>query len=260
MTTTPNNRPNPMNVDFSAKQQEFVAYIRDSVQNPPPLDVPLPRINMYRELLLNNIDNFLSCNFPVLRQLFDDERWEAMKRDFFARHVSNSPYFSEIPEEFIAYLQNERDNPDDYPFMVELAHYEWVEMAVAIAKEELPTGCEPEQILPGHCLELSPLAWPLAYQYPVHTISPSFIPTEPPLQPTFLTAYRNRQDEVHFLEITPVTYRLLELLQTNGRSVAADCLQQIATEMQHPNPDLIVNAGLQILQDLAGKGIVFVVG
>ncbi|MDD2722518.1 MAG: putative DNA-binding domain-containing protein [Methylovulum sp.] len=255
----PNNPPNPMNVDFAAKQREFVAYVRDSGQNPPPADVPLPRIDMYRELLFNNIDNFLGSNFPVLRQLLDDGQWYAMARDFYARHTCTSPYFSEIPEEFIAYLQTERKNADDFPFMLELAHYEWVEMAVAIAKEEPLDTSSPQQVLGGHTLALSPLAWPLAYQYPVHKIAPNFLPTEAPAQPTFLIVYRNRQDEVHFLEITPITYRLLELLQDETPATAMDCLKQIVAEMQHPQPELVINGGLQILQDLVEKGIVSVV-
>jgi len=252
----PNSPPNTMNVDFAAKQREFVAYIRDSENNPPPDDVPLPRIDMYRELLFNNINNFLSSNFPVLRQLFNDGEWCAIARDFYAKHTCISPYFSQIPEEFIAYLKTERNNTNDFPFMLELAHYEWVEMAVAIAKEEQPITTSPQEVLGEHTLRLSPLAWPLAYHYPVHKIAPSFLPIEAPAQPTFLIVYRNQLDEVHFLEITPVTYRLLELLQDETPATATDYLKQIATEMQHPQPELLINGGLQILQGLVEKGIV----
>ncbi len=257
----PNNPPNAvMKANFAAKQREFVAYIRDPGHNPAPADVKLPRIDMYRELLFNNINNFLASNFPVLRQIIDDAQWEALARDFFARHACSSPYFSEIPEEFLAYLQNERGSADDFPFMLELAHYEWVEMAVAIAKEVTPAIHLPPDSLAGHRISLSPVAWPLAYQYPVHKIAPSFLPTEPPAQPTFLIVYRNPEDEVQFLEITPMTYRLLEILQGNGQPLATDCLQQIATEMQHPQPEMIVTGGLQILKGLAEKAIIAVEG
>jgi hypothetical protein len=48
----------------------------------------------------------------------------------------------------IAYLQNERKtNADDYPFILELAHYEWVEMALSIAQEEL---AETNALQPGN--------------------------------------------------------------------------------------------------------------
>lgn len=249
-----------MNVDFAAKQREFVAYIRDPEHQPAPTDVALPRIAMYRELLFNNIDNFLSSNFPVLRQLLDDGQWFALAQDFFARHQCTSPYFSEIPEEFIAFLQTERDHPDDFAFLAELAHYEWVEMAVAVSNELTPYPINPPDDLANCTLVLSPVAWPLAYQYPVHKISPSFLPSEAPAQPSFLIVYRNTEDDVQFLEITPMTYRLLAIIQDNPEANASDCLAKIAAEMQHPQPDVIIAGGLQILRDLVTKTIVTVVG
>ena len=33
--------------------------------------------------------------------------------------------------------EDERDNEADFPFLLELAHYEWVEMALSIAKDDL---------------------------------------------------------------------------------------------------------------------------
>ena len=68
--------------------------------------------------------------------------------------------------------------------------------------------------------------------------------------------YRNHEDEVNFIDITPITYRLLELIQAEEPCLAQVCLEQIAQESQHPNPDIIINGGLQILRDLYQKGIV----
>ncbi|MFZ2407721.1 MAG: putative DNA-binding domain-containing protein, partial [Methylobacter sp.] len=113
-----------MRVDFKAKQLEFAAYIRDPENNPPPADVKQQRMAMYRELFFNNLDSFLSANFPVLRTLLNDRQWFELGQDFYARHASQSPHFSQIPEEFLDYLQNERDTSADFPFMLELAHYE----------------------------------------------------------------------------------------------------------------------------------------
>jgi len=241
-------------VDFRAKQLEFAAYIRDPANNPAPADVEKLRMAMYRQLFFNNIEGFLSGNFPVLRQILDDEQWLALAQDFFVKHHSTSPYFSEIPEEFLDYLQNERSNAEDLPFLLELAHYEWVEMAVSIAKDELLDNDATDNLL-NHTVQLSPLAWPLAYSYPVHKISPTFLPLIAPEQPTFLIVYRNKLDDVHFIETTPITYRLLEVIQEHELSTVENCLLQIAQETQ-ANPETIINAGLDILKDLADKNIV----
>lgn len=243
-------------VNFDHKQREFAAYIRDPEHNPAPVDVPEQRVAMYRELFFNNINSFLSGNFPVIRTLLNNEQWFELTQDFFAHHVSHTPYFSEIPEEFLNFLENERDNTNDYPFLLELAHYEWVEMALAISKDELIAGSTDFSDLINARVQLSPVASVLAYAYPVHKISPEFLPTEPTGQPNCLIVYRDAHDEVHFMEITPLTYRLLAMIQEQENMLVADCLQHLLQETQHPNPELIKTAGLQILTELAEKMII----
>jgi hypothetical protein len=244
-------------VDFKAKQTEFAAYIRDPDKNPPPADVKEQRIQMYRELFFNNIESFLSGNFPVLKKILGDLQWLQLAEDFFAKHQCQTPHFSEIPEEFLDYLQNERDSSEDYSFMLELAHYEWVEMALSVSRDEVSPEIPTLDNLLNQTLSLSPLAWPLAYQYPVHKIAPEFLPLEAPTQATFLIVYRNAADDVNFIEITAMTYRLLEIIQEQTRSDAESCLKQVAQEMNHPNPEIVIAGGLQILNDLAEKRIVY---
>lgn len=246
-------------VDFKSKQDEFAAYIRDPENNPAPADVKEQRMVMYRELFFNNVEGFLSGNFPVLRKILNDQQWIALAQDFFAKHPCQSPYFSQIPEEFLDYLQNERDSSEDLPFILELAHYEWVEMALSIAREELGAYNQELDNLLNRKIALSPLAWPLAYQYPVHKIAPAFLPLEAPEQATFLIVYRNREDDVNFIEITPITYRLMEIIQEHENPFAEACLKQVARESNHPDPDLIVAGGLQILKELAKKTIITLV-
>lgn len=250
---------NIMAVDFKIRQQEFAAHIRDPENNPAPADVSSLRMAMYRELFFNNIEGFLSGNFPVLRTLLNKRQWLALCRDFFVGHDCKTPYFSEIAEEFLSYLQHERSNPDDLPFMLELAHYEWVEMALANSKEELIAS---KPIL-GNLLEknlvLSPLAWPLIYQFPVHRLSPSFMPSMPPVQPTCLIVYRNPEYDVNFVEITLSTYRLLQILEESGRQLAVTCLNQMIRELNPPEPEPIMQGGLQIIQGLAEKNIITVI-
>ena len=246
-------------VDFNSKQREFAAYIRDPHNNPAPADVKASRMTMYRELFFNNIDGFLSGNFPVLKRILDDSQWQALTEDFYAKHACLTPYFLQIPAEFLDYLQNERDSSEDFPFMLELAHYEWVEMALSISQEEGVAGYQDLDNLLNCRVAVSPLAWPLAYQYPVHKIAPGFLPLEPPAQPTFLIVYRDLNDDVNFIEITPLTYRLLEIIQEQKQPLVEDCLKQVVEESKHPDSAVIIAGGLQILKDLAEKGIVAVV-
>ena len=245
--------------NFKSTQLAFAAYIRDPQQNPIPVDVAESRMAMYRALFFNNIEGFLSGNFPVLRALLNDEQWLALTQDFYAKHPCHTPYFLQIPAEFLSYLQHERQGEDDFPFMLELAHYEWVEMALATSEEEVVTHDKNLNELLNLAIALSPLAWPLAYQYPVHKIGPDFLPLAASAQPTFIVVYRDALDDVNFIEITALTYRMLELIQAQEAILTADCLQQLAVESQHPNPELIISSGLEILKTLAEKTIITLV-
>jgi len=244
-------------IDFGAKQREFAAYIRNPEHQPAPADVKKERMVMYRELFFNNVEGFLSSNFPVLRSLLDDRDWLQLVQDFFSSHTCTTPYFSEIPEEFLNYLQDERNNAGDLPFMLELAHYEWTEMALAIAKDETPPKIDASVDLLQTPIALSPLAWPLAYCYPVHRISPDFAPEQAPEQPTFLIVYRDGEDEVNFLAITPMTYRLLTAIQEHPKQPGGHYLMQLAEQSGTGDPGLIIGHGRPILQELADKIIIY---
>lgn len=242
---------------FKQHQYDFTAHLRDPEHHPAPQGIEERRIGIYRDLLYNNVEGFIASSFPVLRSIYSDENWQRMVRDFFARHKSSSPYFLEISQEFLDYLQSEHEpQPEDPQGLLELAHYEWVELALMVSDETVdldmidPNG----DLLSGHPI-LSPLAWPLAYQYPVHKMGPDYLPDQPPSQPTYLIVYRNRLDEVKFLEINPVTARLINLLQENPEITGELALDQIVREMDHPNRDIVIQGGLSALQELQGYGI-----
>jgi len=242
---------------FKKHQYDFTAHLRDPEHNPAPQGIEERRIGIYRDLLYNNVEGFIASGFPVLRSIYSDDSWHRMVRDFFARHKSSTPYFLEISQEFLDYLQSEHEpQPEDPQGLLELAHYEWVELALMVSDETAdldminPNG----DLLSGHPI-LSPLAWPLAYQYPVHKMGPDYLPDQPPPQPTYLIVYRNRLDEVKFLEINPVTARLINLLQENPEITGELALDQIVREMDHPNRDIVIQGGLSALQELQSYGI-----
>lgn len=236
----------------------FAAHLRNPERNPPPGDLEDRRLEIYRGLFFRNIRNFLSSNFPVLRKLHDAEAWDRLTREFYDRHRSATPLFPEIPREFLRYLQDEREpREEDPPFMLELAHYEWVELALSLDEEDIDAiPADPEGDLLESMPVLSPLAWPLSYRYPVHRISPEYQPQEAPEQPTHLLVYRTRNDTVKFMSLNPVTLRMVQLLKDSQLSSGLDVLKQLAQEMSHPDPQVVIAGGRQVLQDLRSRDII----
>ncbi|MDH3895555.1 MAG: DUF2063 domain-containing protein, partial [Chromatiales bacterium] len=148
--------------------------------------------------------------------------------------------------------RRERD-PD---WLLELAHYEWVELALAISEEEPDwDAIDRDGDLLGQHPVLSPLAWPLSYRYPVHRIGPQFQPSAVPEAATYLVVYRDPDDKVGFMEINIVTARLLELLQHDDQRDGAELLAQIADELNQSDDEQFREAGRQALVELRDRHI-----
>jgi hypothetical protein len=243
--------------EFTRVQTAFAANIRDPEYSPAPADIEDRRMQIYRELFYNNVENFISGTFPVLRQIYREADWHALVRKYFSRHRSRTPLFHEIPREFLNWLENEYSgSSDDPPFLFELAHYEWTELALSIAESPGdPEETDPQGDLLNGIPRLSPLVWHLAYRYPVHRIGPHYLPQQPDETPTYLVVYRSRDDEVGFLEINSVTKRLLELIDAATNRTGIELLTCIATEMSHPQPDVVIRGGADIMNNLLKKQI-----
>lgn len=255
MTTTYNTADRP---DFISKQYAFTAHIRDPKNNPRPSDVEERRMKIYRELFYNNVEDFMANTYPVLRKILPDDHWHDMIRDYFAKHLSHTPMFPEMPREFLKYLEHERAPHENDPiFMLELAHYEWVELALSILDEEIsPTSHDSEVDLLQCVPAISPLAWLLSYHFSVHKISPDFQPTAADDNLTHLVVYRDRNHEVNFIEANPVTARLLQLVTDDDNKTGQELLEQIATELNHPQPEMVIKGGLEILMDLKKRDVI----
>ena len=242
---------------FQQLQYRFAAHLRDPERNPAPAGIEDRRLQIYRELFYNNIEDFLANAFPVLRRISADDVWHARVRDFYARHQCHDPIFHRVAAEFLKFLDEGRgEHPDDPPFLRELCHYEWVELALSVSEVELtPELADPNgDLLAGRPL-VSPLAWTLSYEWPVHRIGPDAIPQSPGEQPTYLIVNRNRQDQVRFMEINAVTARLMQLLEEDAESSGAELMTRIARELNHPQPGAVVEAGAEILRDLRERDI-----
>ncbi|WP_444903925.1 DUF2063 domain-containing protein [Microbulbifer sp. CnH-101-E] len=241
---------------FQGLQRALANHLRAPDQVEAPEDIEDRRVAIYRELIYNNIESFIASGFPVLRSLYSDEHWHKMVRDFVQHHTSKSPYFLQISEEFLTYLQQEREQREEDPaFLLELAHYEWVELALDVSTEEIPTDLDRQGDLLTSIPVVSPLVWSLSYRFPVHRIGPTYQPQEPADSPTFLLVYRDLSDEVSFMEINAVTARLLQLA-SEGDVTGEQLLAQIAAELPQVDREALFGFGIELLQKLLDNGVI----
>lgn len=240
---------------FTRAQRAFVGAIRDPENHPTPPDIEERRMAVYRELIYNNVEDFLANTYPVLKEILGDDAWHQLVREYFIHHRATTPLFMQMPREFLVYLQEEREPAaDDYPFMLELAHYEWTELELAVSDEKISMqGIDANGNLLENRVAVSPLCRILGYNYPVHKIGVDNLPTEPEL--TYLIVFRDRKDRVEFIELNQVTASLLNRIKS-GEQPTREIFLTIACELNHPNPDKIIEFGIALLEDLHKRGVI----
>mgnify|MGYP006076019249 CR=1 FL=1 len=253
--TTPSNNKKTKN--FKDIQNVFTQHMRDPDNNPAPVGVEDRRMSVYRGLVYNNIQNFIGKSFPVIRKIMGDREWHQMLYDYVNRHKSYTPLFSKMPNEFLQYLEHECEGPpENFPYLLELAHYEWLETALSIDTREIDLSNIDQK---GNLLEgipvLNPISIALAYVWPVHEISPRNLPKSPPSEKTYIFVYRRQNDEVGFIVLNLVSAKLVEYLQSNEKNNGHQILTKIAHELKHPNPEIVIQGGLEMMQNFLIKDI-----
>lgn len=243
--------------NFQQVQTQFAAHIRNPNEVELIDGVEARRMKIYNDLFFNNIEGFAAGAFPVLKSLFTEADWLALVREFLVDYRCSSPYFLEISQEFLSFLQAYNGRLILPAYGVELAHYEWTELALDVADIE-PAW---EQIdANGDLLTApivsSPVAWPLCYDYPVHLVGPSYQPDKKPEQPTYLLVYRDRDFAVQFMEINAVTARLLDLLNADEKISGNDVIATLAKEMQVDDVASIEPFAKNLLHKLHADGVI----
>ena len=239
--------------EFQEKQFAFAAHIRDPSNVAAPEGIEDRRMSIYRELFFNNLRSLLANMFPVLKKLHTTDKWNGFIRQFMQRHRAETPYFLQLPQEFLAFLQHEYEPAeDDLPFLAELAHYEYIELALSIAEEANDLkGVDPEGDLLAGIPVKSELAWIYAYTYPVHRISSDYLPEAPAEQPVYLSVYRRADDSVGFLELNPITAQLLNAIATNDGELTGEALlRKLAADINYPDVGALVQHGKAALEEM----------
>ena len=252
--------------DFQQTQAEFTHWLRQPGAAVLPAGVLPARMHTYRELLFNNVISFVDITFPVAKALLPESLWQRLSEHFFADHHCHSPFFYDISlhfREFVVAL----DWPElaDFPWLTELLHYEWMELAADIAEEPNPS-IAPDCVLADESfwrridapIRLAMPAWPLAYQWPVAGWSVETDPADLQAQAQAVVLWRNRDDDVRSLTVEPLTAWLVERIQLAGQT---QTLRSLANELISASPGISHEQALaacqRVLLQLQRGGLAF---
>jgi len=238
-------------LSFQQYQLAFTARIRDAHGQPVPVGVAPERMAVYDEIVLNNLLESVSACFPVARKTIGKAAWLKLVQAFLKDHSADTPLFRKIPEEFLAFLRQTKLTLPSY--LEALCHYEWIELYLsALPPLENPVADAQGDL--AHCaLVFTQAMQLLSYDYAVHKISPRHKPKR--LEPTYLLVHRDVNDKIKFIELNPMTFKLITLLKS-GEFTAEQALVMLADELKHPQPQIIMQFGLGVLLDLQSQGII----
>lgn len=201
-------------------------------------------LRTYRELARMGLTEPLEDMFPVVKALLEGEGiWEACLQGFLESRRVHSPHYRDIAPAFLGWLADVGWGQDRWPFLLELAHAELLEVLVArFPEEEGPVGLHADP-QPSDRVVLDPATQVVSYTHAVHLAREDN--PAPAARPTHLLAYRDAGGVAHLLELTPATAALLVRAQGEPLASAAAALGI---------PDL--SAPLTLLRDLHRYGAV----
>ncbi|KHA70022.1 hypothetical protein NZ35_27955 [Pseudomonas chlororaphis] len=234
------------------QQQALTRYLRDPDHQAPPADMNAARVNVYRDLVFNNVSQLLSGTFPVLIRIIGEQRWGLLVRGFLRDWRAQTPKFGEIAETFLDFLATQPQvmREGEWPaFLLELAHYEWVEMVLQQSDAQALPATDPALLL-ERPLQISALAWPLAYAWPVHELDPNNQPVTPPAQPTLLLVRRAADWSVKFSGLSPLAWRLLQRITEFASLTGREQLKGLAQEAGQSAGNSFMDNGLVLLRQM----------
>lgn len=240
---------------FEHQQRQFLNYLRRPAKTKPPESFDPERLAVYAELLYNKFDESLSACFPVIQRILGEADWRALVLEFIARHKCRTPYYQRIPDEFVHYLRYARAIDPDLPFLGDLAHFEWVELQLAIAEGEAIAGhtLDAEQLLEAIPVYAQVMQL-LCYQWPVEDIGPDYLPAEMTDDGCFILGFRDDSDHVQFIALTTATSELIRL--THAGLTGRQALQTMAAHLNAPSFEQFLQFGLQSLIELNQRGAI----
>ncbi len=244
----------PPDSELLALQTSFTQHLRnpDSYGIPEGLDER--RVGIYSDLIFHNISALMSEFFPVLHQMLNETDWDGLIREFFISWRAETPYFPQLAEEFLAFLGSRPGTNHEPEYLTPLAHYEWLELYLYIHEAELPDSRLSEAELFELPLNLTELAVPAAYQFPVHQISPDW---QEVALPTYLLVFRDTEDSIRFFELAPLSYELLAAMAESEKGLkVASWLKHKAHELGQ-DEQVFVDFGMNLIKQFNQENLIY---
>lgn len=194
-------------------QQAFADHVRDP-SLPPPAGIAPERMAVYTRLVRNNLKSFLDLCFSDSSGFAEPQMWESLQQRFLPEARPESPFFNDIPAQFLAWLETlpaaERPSENILAMMRFEADLLHAETAV-------------QNVSDGIWSEEGVLVWAQTARlrhYGCDFVTGGLERFDP--EESDVLSWRNRRDEVYYRTVEGVDLFLLQHFQEQGSGSFAE--------------------------------------
>lgn len=197
------------------------------------------RVQYYKSLVWNVIDDSLATAFPLTKQLLTQKEWDDCVRLFFSTHYCNAYQVWKMPYEFYTFLAREPHVlKEKYPFLISLLQFEWKEIEMFMMEDRPALEYTNQGHLLIDALVLNPELEIIRLDYPVHIKQPSDILENDKAEYYVLIFRKPDTSDIEFVELSPIFVWLIENIIHNQHS-AYRLAQEAANLFGYSQEDLI---------------------
>jgi len=200
------------------------------------------RLLLYRDLAHTALEDPLPDCFPITHALLEGAgQWEACMEAFLASRAIQSPYYRDVNPSFVAWLATNGWGQERWPFLLQLAHFEYIEVEILRWPDDPPLDELQATPTLDSRVVFAGATRNLAYAWHVHEATKN--DPEPEAGEAFLLGYRDPEGDFIYSE-----------LSAHASAFLARCLEGEPIGMAASALDLEVDEVLDLLIRFREKG------
>jgi len=226
---------NESKVTYSEYQRQLANFCRTEDFTELPGATSAERVQTYRNLVFNGIEAALNNAFPLTREILET-KWPELIRRFVAEFPCQSPQLWQMPYGLIEYVESRSDLTQQFPFLLDLLNFEWVEIEVYMMEDASVESVTQSGSVLNDVLVLNSEHRILLLEFPVFKFSTSVVKANSEVLVAAkgiypLICYRHPQTlKANYFQLSTFYLNILGQIQEK-QSPGRDAIEFVAKEM-----------------------------
>ncbi len=237
--------------DFQHTQFALARHLREPLHMPVLEGVHAVDVRACKQDMAAQLSAVLAPVFPVTKACLDDARWQHVLRMFLQASPSHAPWATALHRAFVAYVCVSPELQTFPAWLQDLVHFEGLQNAVRTTPVTWPTF-EAQGDVMHHPVVLNPTHVEAVYEWSVYGMDAQHPRLD--MQSTYVSVLRDEADAVHVFKSSVFRGQLLDLLGQG--QTGAQALGALARWLSHPEPEVLVREGAQLVAQLRREGVV----